>query len=316
MSKKSIGIIGCGAVTQSFYAETMREHDAYEVTMVADLDQDRANTAAGIFGARIETADTIAKTADGIIIATPPSTHAALIRRCAAPGRTIFCEKPFTTSEQTARELVSEATDTVLCVGHFRRLYPQVGLARKLVETGLLGEVRAISASEGGRFTWEAQSDYTTRDPAGGVLWDTGSHTLDMALFAAGLDTWDDFEMEDVEVIRDQPEPSHDLSARATLVGTRSVELRLHVSRRRALPNVVRIVGTRASLSMVVGLESRVVLSSDSGSVAVQSTHSYEQPLECFDLQLQEVFARERPGLFAADRFLTQIRILERFSLA
>jgi predicted dehydrogenase len=314
----SIGIIGCGAVVQTFYAETIRGHSAYAVDMVADLNRQQAAAAAAVFGARIETAEAIAATADAVIIATPPAAHAALIRQCFRQGRTILCEKPFTTSFTEAQDLVAEAreSDTRLCVGHFRRLYPQVELARRLADLGLLGDILTIMASEGGRFTWQAVSDYTTRDHAGGVLWDTGSHTLDMALFACGLDDLDDFTLEDLVVTRDQPEPSHEFTGAARLVGSHSVDLHLRLSRRRALPNFVKITGSQANLSFVVGMDYRVRLSTSSGSVVLTADRTLDQPLECFDLQLQKVFLGDGAEVFEAARFLAQIKILEDFSLA
>lgn len=314
----SIGIIGCGAVVQSFYAATMIGRDDYRVDMVADLDHQQATAAAAIFGARVETAEVIAATADGVIIATPPSAHGALIRECLRGGRTILCEKPFTTTLSDAQALVAEAesSETVLCVGHFRRLYPQVDLARCLSDLGVLGEITAVVASEGGRFTWPSVSDYTTRDHAGGVLWDTGSHTLDMALFACGLDSWREFDIEELVVTRDQPEPSHDLKGTARLVGSRSVDLTLRLSRRGALPNFVKITGTRATLMFVVGMDDRVRLSTTSGSVVLTTDRKYDEALECFDLQLQKVFLGDGFEVFEARRFLTQIELLESFSLA
>ena len=99
-------------------------------------------------------------------------THADLMRKCLRPGRIVLCEKPFTTSYRDAVDLANEAKSTgaLLYVGHFRRNFPQVQLARSLVELGVVGEITDMFVSEGGRFTWKAVSDYTIRDEHGGVL--------------------------------------------------------------------------------------------------------------------------------------------------
>ena len=138
--------------------------------------------------------DDLIQHANAIVVTTPPHTHADLIRKSLRPGKIVLCEKPFTTSYRDAVDLANEATSTgaLLYVGHFRRNFPQVQLARSLVELGVVGEITDMFVSEGGRFTWKAVSDYIIRDEHGGVLWDTGSHALDMALFASCLDGWPD----------------------------------------------------------------------------------------------------------------------------
>ena len=108
----------------------------------------------------------------------------------------------------------------LLYVGHFRRTFPasaagpfagRVGRCRR--RDGGLSSARA-AGSPGRRCR-------TTRSPDehGGVLWDTGSHALDMALFASCLDGWPDCDVEVLAVERDKAEPSHDFRARFALSG-------------------------------------------------------------------------------------------------
>ena len=313
----TVGLIGCGAVVRSMYARTIVGRTDYAVRYVHDLDPSRAASAAALFGAEATTLETLLANVDAIVLATPPSTHAQILEEIIAPGRTILCEKPFTTSRADAARLVSgaRAVDGRLYVGHFRRLFPHLELARELVGLGAIGDVEEISASEGGRFTWNAVSAYTTRDVSGGVLWDTGSHTLDMALFAARLDEVPSLTVHTADVKRDKPEPSHDFRAAFTLVSdAQTVAGRLHVSRKEALPNLVTIRGSRGTLTFVTDLDDRVRLTTPSRSAVLSAARTYSDLLECFDLQLRRVLLADRPEPFEAERFVGQIGILEALS--
>ena len=308
-----VGIVGCGAVVETLYAPALAGAE-HAVRWVCDADPARAARAASLLGATPVALEELADRADAVVVATPPSSHEAVVRACLGAGRRVLCEKPFASSTAAARALVesADAAGALLYVGHFRRRYPQVELARRLVGLGLIGEVAALSASEGGRFRWTAVSGYTSTDPSGGVLWDTGSHTLDMALFAAGLDEEEAPEIRDVRVRRDRPEPSHDVAADLTLgLGGREVGLHLHVSRREALPNVVRVTGDAGSVAFPAGLDDRVRLTTERGSDVLTAPRSHAEPLECFALQVCSVLGGDGADTFAARRFIGQTGILE-----
>jgi predicted dehydrogenase len=310
----SVGVIGCGAVVHSMYARTLVGRNEYAVRYVHDSNPAQAASAAALFGAEVVGLDAMLANAEAIIVSTPPSTHAQIIGEVIAPGRTILCEKPYMATRADAARLASSArgAGARLYVGHFRRLFPQLGLARELVGLGAIGDVEEITASEGGRFTWNAVSNYTTRDASGGVLWDTGSHTLDMALFASGLDGMSDLVVRLGDVRRDKPEPSHDFHAMFTLSdGGRTISVRLRLSRKEALPNLVTIRGSRGTIAFITDLDHRVRLTTPSGTAVLSADRSFSDLLECFDLQLRRILLEDGAEMFAAERFIEQIGILE-----
>jgi predicted dehydrogenase len=313
----SLGLIGCGAVVHANYAATLIGRDAYRVAYVCDTNSSQAASAAELFDAEILSLDSLVDKAEVIIISTPPATHSGLVRACLRPGRTILCEKPYMTTHKDAVEVGESAQElgALVYVGHFRRVFPQLALARKLIELGLIGDVQSFSASEGGRFTWKAVSSYTTRDPSGGVLWDTGSHTLDMALFAAGLDDERDPELVDLTIQRDRAEPSHDFRAEFKMLTSKhAVDGHLHLSRKEALPNVVRIAGSLGELTFVTDMDDRVRVTTPAGSLIIRADSSYQRILECFDLQLRRIFSGDGAEIFAAQHFVGQIKLLEALS--
>jgi predicted dehydrogenase len=296
------------------YTKTLIGREAYSVRYVCDTNTAQAASAAEAFDAEVVSLDRLIELADAIIISTPPSSHASLVGACLRPGKIILCEKPYMTTHQDAKEICdqAQALDVRVYVGHLRRVFPQLTLARDLISLGLIGEVKSFSASEGGRFTWKAVSNYTTRDPTGGVLWDTGSHTLDMALFAAALDGAHEFAVGDIEVERDKPEPSHDFKASFSLEADgRPVGGRLHVSRKEALPNLVSITGRSGELSFVTDMDDRVRLTTSRGSMVIRAELSYVDLMECLDVQLRAILMSGNAEPFTAGNFVNQIRLIE-----
>jgi len=317
---KSIGFIGCGTVVHANYAKTLPAIGGWQVAYCADLNTAQAESAAAIFGAKVVGADEVIAKSDAIIVTTPPSTHAALVERSLGSNRIVICEKPFVTSTQDAKRLaeLSAAQGAKLFVGHFRRTFPQVRLARSLVRQGMIGRIVSIKAFEGGRFTWQAVSNYVNQDRAGGVLWDTGSHTLDMALYAGDLDSCGEVALADIDVQRDRPEPSHDIKARFTLKSDRGdIRFHVHNSRREVLPNYIEIVGERGTIRFLLGLEPTLRLSNEHGSVILASDEkAQEDYMEYFGLQLERILNDKEADEFAANRFITLTSIIETVSNA
>lgn len=310
----ALGLIGCGAVVHEIYAKALVGRSAYKVRFVCDTDPAQAASAAALFDADVVSLEALADRAEAIIISTPPSTHASLVRACLAPDRTIVCEKPYMTTHKDATDVCedSRASGSRVFVNHFRRVFPQLELAREVVRLGLIGDVTSFRASEGGRFVWKAVSNYTTRDPTGGVLWDTGSHTLDMALFASGLDGSPDMAVESVQARRDKVEPSHDFRADFQLsVDGRAVGGRVHVSRKEILPNLVVISGTRGQVAFITDLDDRVRVTTAAGSTVLHAERSYRYFMESFDVVFSRVLLADRPEPLAAENFLAQIKVIE-----
>lgn len=312
----SVGFVGCGAVVHTLYAGTLRGRTAYAVRYVSDISPQQAESAARLFGAEVVAVDELVRRAGAVVLTTPPDTHAALLRQCLRSGNIVLCEKPFTTSHREAVQIAKDAaaTGTQLYVGQFRRTFPQLQLARSLIRLGVIGMVTDVFVSEGGRFTWKTVSDYTVTSQFGGVLWDTGPHALDMALFAADVDGWTDGEVSALEVDRDKPEPSHDFRTRFVLAGgnpVRQITCRMHLSRTQALPNFIKLSGDRGSLAFGVAPDRYVRLTTADGSVVLTSEQEHSDLLECFDLQIRRIFLKQDDQDFSAPRFLVLTKILE-----
>ncbi len=273
---------------------------------------------AGRLGARVAPSlEAALEGNDLALIATPPASHAELVQRAGEAGLDVFCEKPFVRTVADARALIqaARAAGRLIYVGHFRRTFPALQQARRLVMSGVLGTVTALDVREGGRFTWAAATDYFLTDPAGGVLLDTGSHAVDMALYAAGLD-----EVELAAKVRsvagDRTAPEHEFSGSAVLQADgKAVALGVGLSRRVALANRVRVVCEHGSVDVPVGLLGRLRVNGP-GRSDVLATPGFRDYGEAFALQWQWLLAPEGAGELRAERFVGLTAILETFGAA
>ncbi len=115
---------------------------------------------------------------DGVIIATPPSTHAAIALPFIRRGVPVFIEKPMTLSVKEARALAAAAkkSGSVVFVGHLYLYNPAYQTAKKLSKT-LVGKPLLLLSEAGGN--GPQRSDCS-------ALWDYGSHSVYQVLDIVG----------------------------------------------------------------------------------------------------------------------------------
>jgi predicted dehydrogenase len=86
---------------------------------------------------------------DAVLIATPPLTHHALVKRALEAGKHVLVEKPLSTTSADAHELVdiARAEDLVLMPGHTFVYSPAVNTVRSLLTDGVVGDVYFITSA-------------------------------------------------------------------------------------------------------------------------------------------------------------------------
>jgi predicted dehydrogenase len=114
---------------------------------------------------------------DGVIIATPPSTHAEIAGSVIARGRAVLIEKPLTLDLGQARRLHALAAENpvLVQVGHVHLAAPAWRELKRIA--GGLGPVRTIRAVAGNHGPHRGDV---------GVLWDWGAHDVAMCLDLMG----------------------------------------------------------------------------------------------------------------------------------
>jgi predicted dehydrogenase len=116
---------------------------------------------------------------DAVVIATPPSSHAALGLQAVAAGKHVLIEKPLATKVTEAQALLeaAEAAGVVLMPGHTFEHNSAVHKLRELVRSGELGELYYLNSSRLNLGLY--QSDVN-------VIWDLASHDVSIANFVLG----------------------------------------------------------------------------------------------------------------------------------
>ena len=123
---------------------------------------------------------------EGVIIATPNGSHAHLAEVCAKHLVPILIEKPIADSIESA-EKISKLKGIQVLVGHHRRHNPLIQKTRHIVQSGVLGQLVAISMM----WTLLKPADYFQVDwrchlPDGGPTLINLIHELDVLRFVCG----------------------------------------------------------------------------------------------------------------------------------
>lgn len=187
-----VGIIGCGAVVENYYAPALRALERSGDLQVAGLvDPVEARTAriAGFFpGARRCVKLPAREEIELAIVATPVRFHHETAVELLARGTAVLCEKPIAANCAEAESMVAAAREggAVFAVGMFRRFFPALQMIQQFQAGQTFGRLRRLEIQEGGPFNWPAAtpSFFDPKQAGGGVLLDVGVHVLDV------LDWW------------------------------------------------------------------------------------------------------------------------------
>ena len=119
---------------------------------------------------------------DMIDITAPNALHKEMALAAIAAGKHVYCEKPLAPLAVDAREMMdaAEAKGIKTQVGFNYLCNPMFALAREMITSGELGEIRSYRGVHAEDYMMDAASPFTFRhDPAGGgALADLGSHAL------------------------------------------------------------------------------------------------------------------------------------------
>ncbi|MEN6589487.1 MAG: oxidoreductase [Proteiniphilum sp.] len=130
---------------------------------------------------------------DLVIVTSPNTDHFRWAREALLAGKHVVVEKPFTVNVAEADELIAIAKrqQKILTVYHNRRFTSDTRTVRKLLDSGLLGEIVDYE-SHFDRYRTEPRPNGAWREqplPGSGIFYDLGSHLIDQALWFFGLPT-------------------------------------------------------------------------------------------------------------------------------
>ncbi|MGO4146588.1 Gfo/Idh/MocA family oxidoreductase [Paenarthrobacter sp. YAF11_1] len=184
-------VAGFGLSGSVFHAPYIASNPAYSLAVISTSDEARQAKAKDRYpqATIVSTpADILALSdqLDLIVLGTPPATHYALAKAALEAGLDVVVDKPFVVHSAQGEELIHLAANLgrVLTVYQNRRWDGDSLTVRKLLDAGTLGTVTRF---EVGMERWapeiaKAWKASAAAEDGGGVMFDLGTHVLDLCL--------------------------------------------------------------------------------------------------------------------------------------
>jgi myo-inositol 2-dehydrogenase / D-chiro-inositol 1-dehydrogenase len=195
-----IGVAGVGRIG-TMHAGHLTSLDAVEQLLLYDPVPGRAERAAELLdgaggaGGRasapgrdriraVADLETLLNQADGVLVATPTTTHPDLVRRCLAAGVPVLCEKPVAADLEEMSALANEIdrAGVPVLVGFQRRFDPAMMELHRRISSGVLGRIYHVRAAG-----YDADPpDFGYLPSSGGIFRDLLIHDLDAVPWLVG----------------------------------------------------------------------------------------------------------------------------------
>jgi inositol 2-dehydrogenase len=183
MARLGIGVIGLGRMGQVYATHTARQIAGADLIAVADPDGE----VLARFAAQLPHVKTFSDYHDlladpqiqGVIVASPTSTHRDVVIAAAQAGKAIFCEKPLALTLQATDEIIEAVrlAGVPLQVGFMRRFDRGYAEAKRKNEAGVIGQpvlVRSV-----GRDPHRTSLEFANPAVSGGLIVDMAIHDFD-----------------------------------------------------------------------------------------------------------------------------------------
>jgi myo-inositol 2-dehydrogenase/D-chiro-inositol 1-dehydrogenase len=178
-----IGVLGLGRIGAT-HARNIASLDGVDL-VVHDTDARLQDEIAGATATRAASSrDELLDIVDAVVIATPTANHPDDIAAAVEADRPMLCEKPISLDLATTAAAIdlAEAADVYLQVGFMRRFDAGFVEARRLVETGQLGDLYLIRAASHDHVP--PHEDYL--DLSGSIFRDMHIHDFDAIRWLSG----------------------------------------------------------------------------------------------------------------------------------
>jgi predicted dehydrogenase len=188
-----IGLIGAGAIMRLSHAPVITRSADAELAAVFDNDSGRAATLAADFGCPAFTAlgAMLDSDIDAVIVATPNRFHAEGVIAAAQHGKHVLCEKPLALGIAEGHQMLDACRQAgvVLQVGFNQRFWPQVQIAKALVDAGFIGaihQMRSTYSEKSTAYPAATRYRYDLAQSGGATIIDLTIHRIDLARHLVG----------------------------------------------------------------------------------------------------------------------------------
>jgi predicted dehydrogenase len=193
-----VGIIGCGSISLHRHAPEYAMNQQCEIAGYYDPKRERAEKLQERFGGKVydELDELIGDDKiDAVSVCTSNRYHAPITIKALEAGKHVLCEKPMATTVEDGEKMIeaSKKSGKFLMIGHNQRLAAAHVKAKKILQSGELGEILTFRTTfgHGGPEMWSADKGRHTwffkRDEAFvGAMGDLGVHKADLIRWLIG----------------------------------------------------------------------------------------------------------------------------------
>lgn len=170
-----LGLVGAGRWGRN-YIRTISEIPGIRLAAVASGNPETKALVPAGCRVTADWKDLLGDGVDGVIVASPPSSHFKILRAAVEAGCAVMVEKPLVQSRSDLEKLKTllASVQTTIIVDHTHLFHPAFERLRELAKAH--GPIRSIHASAGNI------GPYRSNTP---VLWDWGPHDIAMCLALA-----------------------------------------------------------------------------------------------------------------------------------
>lgn len=177
-----IGIISFAHMHAASYAYAVSQIPDTELAGIYDNDRERGLAASATHHTDYyhSLSDLLDTDTHGVIICSPNASHKDQCIRAAQAGKHVLCEKPIATTSEEAKAMldVCENEGVLLATAFPVRHAPPVVRAKEIIDSGRIGQVVAVKATNHGRMPggWFIDRDLS----GGGAVLDHTVHVADL----------------------------------------------------------------------------------------------------------------------------------------
>lgn len=200
MDQVQVGIIGLGGIATRMHIPVLQTLPGVSIVAGAEINSQQAERTQRRFNIP-RVYDTYwrmfdEEELDAVYVCLPNALHIEAARCALEHDTHVFCEKPLGLSATAAAQLaeLADRRGLILMPGYNLRYVSNYARAQALIQAKRLGKVLQIQATMArpGPYTgWDPKSDWYYDAENCGVLYDQGSHALDLIRFIGGLDVID-----------------------------------------------------------------------------------------------------------------------------
>lgn len=194
MQNIKVGFIGFGAAGQFFHAPILSSVNGFEIRKIRTSNSENILHATSIYPQCQVVNDNKDifndPEIDLVIIVTPNNTHASLVKEALLSSKHVVVDKPFTVTSKGAEELIelAQKQHKILTVYHNRRLDSDYRTVKKVIESGVLGNLVEAEIHFDRFRNFVKEEAWKEQDlPGSGILYDLGSHLIDQSLQLFGM---------------------------------------------------------------------------------------------------------------------------------